>query len=171
MTKTDFINILVGFLILFINMVWIIYRKKEVNVSTSIRSEISEKNEYYIPKEKYLELKYFCLQYPEWKKACSNLLQIPENHGFLDAVLGGSPEFSDPTGATACMLAEYAEKIQLVRKTAEEAEPTLANYIILAVTKGLAYPALYSQYHIPCGRDMFYNRYRKFFWLLAQKRK
>lgn len=140
-------------------------------MSTAIRSEISISNEYYIPKEKYLELKYFCLQYPEWKKACESLITIPSNYIYVENVLGEeNGTYSDPTAATACMVNEYAEKIKLIRETAEEAEPSLANYILMSVTKGLSYPALYSQFHIPCGRDMFYNRYRKFFWLLSQKR-
>lgn len=39
------------------------------------RSELSQKNKYYIPKFRYLELKNFCMQYKDWKLA---LLEIAE---------------------------------------------------------------------------------------------
>lgn len=35
-------------------------------MSTVIRSKVSEKNEFYISKYRYLELKNFCLQFDEW---------------------------------------------------------------------------------------------------------
>ena len=37
-------------------------------MGTTIRSEISKKNEYWIEKHRYYELKHFCMQYPIWKK-------------------------------------------------------------------------------------------------------
>ena len=37
-------------------------------MGTTIRSELSKKNEYWIEKHRYYELKHFCMQYPIWKK-------------------------------------------------------------------------------------------------------
>ena len=42
---------------------------EEPKMATVIRAKISEKNKYYIDKHRYYELKHFCLQYNEWKKA------------------------------------------------------------------------------------------------------
>ena len=36
--------------------------------SQKVRTSLSKRNPYYIPKYVRMELKYFCLQYPEWKK-------------------------------------------------------------------------------------------------------
>lgn len=33
------------------------------------RAQLSAKNPCHIPKHRYYELKHFCLQYPDWKKA------------------------------------------------------------------------------------------------------
>ena len=33
------------------------------------RAQLSAKNPCRIPKHRYYELKHFCLQYPDWKKA------------------------------------------------------------------------------------------------------
>ena len=37
-------------------------------MSTVIRPELSKNNEYWIPRQRFYELKHFCLQYPSWKK-------------------------------------------------------------------------------------------------------
>ena len=42
-------------------------------MATKIRPVLSEKNKYYIDKHRYYELKHFCLQYDDWKKAYSIL--------------------------------------------------------------------------------------------------
>ena len=34
----------------------------------NLRPELSKKNKYWIDKNRFYELKYFCLQYPLWKK-------------------------------------------------------------------------------------------------------
>ena len=39
----------------------------------NLRSEISNKSPYYISKHRYLELKHFCLQYPEWKEEINKI--------------------------------------------------------------------------------------------------
>ena len=41
-----------------------------------VRSEISKKNPYWIPKHRYFELKHFCLQYPDWKIEYAALLGV-----------------------------------------------------------------------------------------------
>lgn len=37
-------------------------------MSKDVRSELSKRNKWHISKHKFLELKHFCLQYPEWHK-------------------------------------------------------------------------------------------------------
>lgn len=58
----------------------------------------------------------------------------------------------------------------LVHATCEAAEPSLARYIFKAVTEGYSYTYLKTVMNIPCGRSMYFDRYRKFFWLLSKKR-
>lgn len=50
------------------------------------------------------------------------------------------------------------------------ADPTLADYILKAVTEGYSYTYLKTMLGIPCGRSMYFDRYRKFFWLLSKAR-
>lgn len=138
-------------------------------MATVIRPEISAKNKYYIDKHRYYELKHFCLQYNEWKKAytacCESIIfasryeQMPAN---------SMP--SDLTAKYAVKRAQYGERIAMVETLARETDEFLYPYILKAVTEGLSYTYLKTRLDIPCGRDMYYDRYRKFFWLLSEAR-
>jgi hypothetical protein len=138
-------------------------------MATVIRPEISEKNKYYINKHRHYELKHFCLQYKDWKKAyaaCSESVIFGSTFERLPA--NNIP--SDITAKYATLRAQYGEKIALVEEAALEADPVLYKYILLAVTEGLSYPYLKTNMDIPCGKDMYYDRYRRFFWILNNKR-
>ena len=138
-------------------------------MATVIRAQISEKNKYYIDKHRYYELKHFCLQYGEWKKAYANC-----NESIIFAAgierLPSSNVPSDLTAKYAMKKAYYGERIKLIERIAVEADDFLYPYILKAVTEGLSYTYLKSRMDIPCGRDMYYDRYRKFFWLLSESR-
>lgn len=138
-------------------------------MGTVIRAKLSEKNKYYVDKHRYYELKHFCLQYPEWRKS---YLEID---GFIGQQLesgysrGNVP--SDPTAKCVDIRSIYHERMKLIEETAKEADPYIAGYILRGVTEGLSYTQLKSRLGIPCGKDMYYDRYRRFFWLLDQLRK
>lgn len=136
-------------------------------MATVIRAKISEKNKYWIDKHRHYELKHFCLQYPSWKKAYNS----------LDGFEGRNKDVyckvttpSDPTGKVVEMRTVYLERMELVKRIAYEADRELGSYIFVAVTEGLSYTYLRTKLSIPCGRDMYYDRYRRFFWLLSMAR-
>ena len=138
-------------------------------MSTTIRPEISKKNKYWISKPRYYELKHFCSQYPGWRKAYSELVE----YGVV--VSNISNEFrtntvSDPTAKLAIMKMNFMDKIEMVEKAAMEADPYLYSYLLKGVTEGRSYVYLKSRLDIPCSRDIYYEKYRKFFWILSQKR-
>lgn len=138
-------------------------------MATIIRPEISEKNKYYIDKHRYYELKHFCLQYKEWKKIyalCNETIIFTSN---LDRISSPSTP-SDLTAKYAIKRVTYSEKIKLIEETAKKADDLLYPYILRAVTEGLSYTYLKSRLEIPCSRDTYYDRYRRFFWLLSQAR-
>ncbi len=70
----------------------------------------------------------------------------------------------------AMLMRKYKERIDMVESTAKETDPELWNYILIAVTEGAPYTKLQTQMDIPCCRDTFYDRYRKFFWTLSNVR-
>lgn len=139
-------------------------------MATVIRPQISEKSKYYIDKHRYYELKHFCLQYKEWKKGyelCNESIIFASN---LENSPSGGSGHSDLTAKYAIRRVEYAKRIHIIEKAAMEADKDLYLYILKAVTEGLSYPYLKTKLEIPCGKDMYYDRYRKFFWLLSEFR-
>ena len=138
-------------------------------MATVIRATISEKNKYYIDKHRYYELKHFCLQYGEWKKAyssCNEAVIFASKFERLPA----SNIPGDVTAKYAMKKIYYGERIKMIEEAAMEADNYLYPYILKAVTEGHSYTYLKSSLNIPCGRDMYYDRYRKFFWLLSEMR-
>ena len=139
-------------------------------MATVIRAEISENNKYYIDKHRYYELKHFCLQYKEWKKEYAKCNDAIIFAAQLDRVPASDNIPSDITAKYAMQKLFYSERIKLIEQVAKEADDFLYPYLLKAVTEGMAYTHLKTRYNIPCGRDMYYDRYRKFFWLLSKKR-
>jgi len=135
-------------------------------MGTVIRSEVSKKNQYYISKHRYYELKHFCLQYPEFKKIYESLCEkIP---GGVIRVSSNSHLQDDES---LDVRQRYLDKMDMIEKCALATDPVLGVYIFKAVTKGLTYSYFRMHDGVPCGRDMFYQMYRKFFYILDRQQK
>lgn len=139
-------------------------------MATLIRAKISEKNKYWIEKHRHYELKHFCLQYPSWKKAYSAFEDDSISMSMIEN-LPSSNVPSDPTAKRVMLKNYYYEKMKIIENAAIEADAYLSNYILKAVTENLSYTHLKARLNIPCSRDMYYDRYRRFFWLLSETRK
>lgn len=138
-------------------------------MGTTIRPELSEKNQYWIEKHRYYELKHFCLQYPIWKKAYLSLDGLAKRPNDL-ALFSNQQHLSDPTARCIEARMFYIDRMEMVKQVATETEPELADYILQAVTNGLSYDILKARLEIPCCKDVYYDLYRRFFWLLNKER-
>lgn len=136
-------------------------------MATVIRPEISKKSKYWIDRHRHYELKHFCLQYPSWKKEYFNGTSISSSS--IDKMPTSNIP-GDPTANQAIRKAYYLERIRLIERLSKETDEDLYHYILKAVTEGVSYTYLKSQLEMPCGRDMYYDRYRRFFWLLDKER-
>ena len=137
-------------------------------MSTTLRSELSHNNEYWIPKHRYYELKHFCLQYHDWQKALTELDGMAKYSP--NSIRVDTSGHSDPTEKNAIERLRYSEKIEMLEGVARETDEVLAPYILLGVTKGISYDVIKVRLEIPCGKDIYYTLYRRFFWLLDKKR-
>lgn len=138
-------------------------------MATLIRPEISLGNKYWISKHRHYELKHFCLQYPEWKKKYEEMRDMCLTATIWDR-MPSSNNPGDLTAKYAIKQAYYSNKIKMIEQAALEADEYLWSYILKAVTEGLSYTYLKSQMEIPCSKDTYYDRYRRFFWLLNEVR-
>lgn len=127
------------------------------------------KKKYEISKHRFLELYHYCMQYGEW---------IDELNGMTDTVKGMAntegPRSGGEPGSTTERLVirrmKLQEKCEAIEQTAIEADPELYPYIIEGVTTEYAtYKYLKQVKDIPCGKDMYYERRRRFYWLLSQR--
>ena len=129
------------------------------------RSELSTKNKYWIPKFRYLELKNYCLQYPDWKQELAQISSLQTHFQ-----ISPTGNFSDPTYTVVLKRARLLQNINLIEDIASEADDFLAKWIIKGVTESLSYEYLHLQLDMPISRDTYYDRYRRFFWLLDKER-
>ena len=132
-----------------------------------LKPELSGRNRYWISKHRYYELKHYCLQYPDWVKLLSEL-EIKMGAAKLGSIHGTDP--SDPTAKIAQMRVDLQRALHLIQQTATDASTELGIYILSAVTEGIPFTQLQTMYDMPCGKDMYYDVYRKFFWLLSQRK-
>lgn len=123
-----------------------------------VRASVSKKNPYWVSKHRFLELYHFSLQYREWVKELKDVNYIPDDPGF------------DPTGEIASKVARLKTNMELVEQCCRDADTVLHHYIFLGVTEGYSYEHLRASLHIPCGKDYYFTRYRKYFWLLSGRK-
>lgn len=128
----------------------------------------SRNSKYYISKQKFLTARHFCLQYNEWIEEYGRLAS-----GDVSAInYTGMPHGSgcgNPTERNAMRMAELSQKIKTVEQTAIEADEDIAEWILKGVTlEYVTFDSLKAA-GMPCERDMYYDRRRKFYWLMAQK--
>ncbi len=139
-------------------------------MSTDIRPEVSINHKYWVDRHRFYELRHFCLQYKQWQEALSSVSSLGVKL-YDQMYVPQSKVFSDPTAKTAEERLFFLDRIEMVEKTAKMADEDLAPYIIKAVSEGYSYDGLKARFDIPASKDTYYDRYRKFFWLLSKMRK
>ena len=137
-------------------------------MSTIIRPEVSKKNQYWISKHRFYELKHFCLQYPEWKE---ELKQIPVEPSITFDKVGQGHGVSDPTYNAVLRRENLTDKLKMVEDAARLCSNNLGRYVLIAVILGMSYETLLGRYQIPCCKETYYEAFRKFFWVLSKIRK
>ena len=120
---------------------------------------------YGISKHAFATAYSYCLQYSEWK---ADTYRSPQVTGMPTGSGGGS----DATADAAMRRAELIDKVALVEDTAraavagyDEIYPYLLRYV---TTEGCTYRMI-DQQGVPCGRTLFYEIRRKFYYMMAKK--
>ena len=139
-------------------------------MSTDIRPEISKQSPYWISRHRFYELKHFCLQYKEWKEDLQVISCCGRNP--LDGQEHSrSGSISDPVFDCVLKRELLSDHVDMVNKAAKACSDEIGNYIFKGVTEGLSWEQQFLQNGIPCGKDMYYEAFRRFFWVLSRMRK
>lgn len=133
-----------------------------------MKTELSKKSKYYIPKERRLELAHFCMQYPDWVNKHIWLRFNPVSSSVNETGVHQAND-ADSTCDTASELAYLSYCMDTLSKTAHDTDPVIGDYIFQAAIRGVSYDSLNAYTQVPCCRNEFYELYRKFFWLLDQR--
>jgi hypothetical protein len=132
------------------------------------RAELSKKNPWYIPKEKYYEMLYFSRQYPTMREELRDLRKSYPTINMDEHVTNS--DTPTPTEKAAARCIELRKKMELIEETAKEAGGDIARWLLIGVTTTRSYEYLALKMDMPLCRSSYYERYRKYFYLLAQKR-
>ena len=128
-------------------------------MAKATQAMVTKKNPFWLPKNRYYELKYHCLQFWDWQKRRAQ----------LDGI--ATKENREPTEWEAVERAELDEKIRRIMTAVRLAAHQYDDYLLTGVTKGLSYDTMAAKKVLPISRDAYYVMYRKFFWLLDAARK
>ena len=136
------------------------------------QSVVTKKNPFWIPKNRYYELKYYCLQFWDWER----------RRGQLDGL--ATRENRSPTESEAIERAELTDKITMVmtclESVTQERDPVtgklaineaLYSILLTGITKGKSYDTMAASKVMPVSRDYYYMVYRRFFKVLDIARK
>lgn len=145
-------------------------------MGTNIRSEVSRDNPYWIPKQRYYELKHFCMQYHDWKERLSEIDSMKT--ASIQMVIHNG-EFSDAVYRAAEFRERYllwidcvdAAAKRTVRNLGSDIRDYVAELLITGISKGIPYDTLQVWHDcMPISKDAYYDLYRRFFFELDKIR-
>jgi len=120
---------------------------------------------YEIPRKQYAILKRFCTKYHEYKFDYENLNFYGKEAG-VRKYRSDDRSISDPTFSKAYRLADLKTKIDIIERSARQASPEYAYYIIQAACEDRSFEHLKYELKMDCSRKIFFELVRKFFWIL-----
>lgn len=132
--------------------------------------ELSKKNANWIPNNRYLELKYFCFQYWDWKDKINDLGSMYLNY-IVNATSGKKNIGSDPTYSVFTRQALYKDKCEAVEMAVMSAckdfnAEYMYDILLTGITTGKSYDILRVNYDHIVSRTEYYQMYRAAFFNL-----
>ncbi len=123
---------------------------------------------YEISRNRFWELYYRCLQYDEWKEELKHLTDTLKSIQVTDMPHGTG--IGDPTKNLAIRREDLSRQCEIIEETTKEADAEIWEYILKGVTDASAsYNYLRTVMNIPCGRNYYHTKRRKFYYLLSKK--
>ena len=129
------------------------------------------KGKYKLSRAEFNRAKWFALSFNDWMDEYNAL---KDSVSAINYENGDMPhavnKTSNPTENLATRRAELKQKMDIVVECCNEADAALSEYILKAVTnENVTYQNLKVLLDIPCGATLFYEKRRKFYWLLAKE--
>lgn len=122
--------------------------------------------EYEISRERFLELKHKCLQYPEWIRNRNDCYGL--SSGGTDGMPKGSGGSTSVVERQADRARKYAELVDIVERCLFEATDG-NDAIIPYLRKNICYGIPYISLSVPCDKNKFTKYRHKFYYILDKK--
>ena len=127
------------------------------------------KGEYKISDHAYLELYHFCLRYWEFKDKIDEVMQ--SGGGGMMTCSESAGRYSDPTANKALKIERLRHHCELIEQLALQVDANIYKPLLNNVTTGATYDQMKAcGTEILCGRRQFYEKRKKFFYLLFLKK-
>lgn len=122
---------------------------------------------YALSKFEFGYAKWYSLKYNEWLDEYNSLKDSVKAIQYTDVPRGSG--ISDPTEKLAERRDELRRKMLKIENAAVDAGGDIAKYILMAViNEDVTFNQLEAK-GIPCGKNYFYERRRKYYWLLSKE--
>lgn len=129
---------------------------------------LRHKGKYELSKHNFSFCYHYAMQYKEWKKEHSTLADSVKAISY-DNVRSANTGTGDPTMEIASRRLYLESKMRIVEETSREADKFIWQYILKGVTnENMTYQKLRDS-GLPCGKNYYYDRRRRFYWLLSRK--
>ena len=122
--------------------------------------------DYAISRERYLELKHKCYQYPEWIRERNDSYEL--SAGSFDGMPRGSSNASPAVERKADRAMKSADLVELVERCLHDAAGGDMN-VIPELRKNICYGVPYIALSIPCDKNKFTKYRHKFYYILDKK--
>ena len=127
----------------------------------------SENSKYYLQREDYLTAVHYALRYPLWIEELKHAADTGKAIRY-DKVKVQTSITGCEVEEVAIRMAELSQKRDLVDAIINEVARGMDDYIRMAVCFGFTYDQLRER-GMPCGRNMYLNIRRRFYFELSKK--
>ncbi|MCI6637372.1 MAG: hypothetical protein MSH32_03610 [Lachnospiraceae bacterium] len=126
--------------------------------------------QYTLTKHEFYTAYHYALQYSDWVKEYEDVTDGSKAITYDSDRVQTSPN-PDGVENAAIRSSELHDKIRTVEDTVKAAAPELYPWLLTAVTtEGVTYKYLAGmEKPIPCGKDYYYLRRRRFYYMLSHK--
>lgn len=126
------------------------------------------KPSYWIPEERYYELRTFCKNYDLWKAALADIDTFAGHSGSCISVCRSIDRYS--VEQKAMLRKAMADRIELVDGCARDCDESIGRYILEATTQGLSYDDICKRHDLDVNRAEYFDKYRRFYYLLSERK-
>lgn len=130
----------------------------------------SESSKYYLPKEEYLTVVHFSLQYPRWVDELRTVADTRRAITYdADKVQSSFKKGVDETSGAALRAYALTEKIKKVRDSAKASAPEhMVKWLILSVCHDMSFYQLVDRGMI-CSRRFYTDMRARYYFELSKK--